>query len=122
MLGFVFLLPTGVIAQVQANDPGTGITYECNRSAPGECRFEDLISAVQKVLNWGRNFALMFSVIVIAYAGFDFMVSGDKSSKREDAKKRLGKVALGIIFILAAWLIVTLILTALGTSSVVQLG
>ncbi len=135
---FFLLLLSPLFSFAQNNAPvtsappvptDTGITYECppvldrnGVTVYGECRFEHLLAAVQKVLTWGRNFALMFSVIVIAWAGFNLMISGDNPSKRNDAKKMLGKVALGIVYILAAWLIVTLLLNALGASSVVQLG
>ena len=95
----------------------TGITYDCanqnfNR-AEGDCRFEDLIFAVQKVVNYARNLALGISVIVLVVAGFRYMISGDKPAERAKANQMLWKVVLGIFFILAAWLIVKLITNAL---------
>lgn len=102
-------------AQVQ----NTGIVYDCaNESAtlgsrPGECTFQDLINAVKKVVNWATLFALSFSVVVIAVAGARYMMSGDNAGERTKANKMLFSVVKGIVFILAAWLIVTLITNAL---------
>ncbi len=92
-----------------------GIVYECNHpnKPVGECDFNDLILAVKKVVNWLIVFTLEFSVVIIAYAGFNYMVSGDNPGKRTEANKMLTKVVIGIFFVLAAWLIVTLIANVL---------
>ncbi len=89
----------------------TGIAYEC--SPPGECTFNDLLEAIKRVTKWGSLFALGFSVIVIAWAGFNYMISGSNPGKRSEANSMLQKVVIGIAFILLAWLIVTLITNAL---------
>ena len=89
----------------------TGITYEC---VNGDCTFADLIAGTQKVVKWGSIFALEFSVVVIAYAGFNYMISGAYPNKRKEANDMLRKAVIGIIFILAAWLIVTLITNGLN--------
>ena len=104
-------------------DPGTGITYVCDRGKPGECDFQDVILAVQKILRWARDFALFFSVIVLVIAGFKYMISGDNPGERTKANEMFKKVAIGIFFVMAAWLIVTLITNALlkdGVSTIIQ--
>ena len=131
------LTPTVILAQVQSGtqvdytkvNPSTatdakqtGITYECgNGVTAGDCTFSDLVAATIKVTNFGAIFALSFSVVVIAYAGVKFMISGDFPAERTKAKSMLWKVVIGIIVILAAWLIVTLITNAL-VPGVVQFG
>src|SRR5262249_47708912 len=75
----------------------------------GNCDWNDVILAVKNIVKWGTIIALQFSVVVIAYAGFLFMTSGDNPNKRDAAKRMLWKIVLGIVFILSAWLIVTLI-------------
>ncbi len=113
----LFFLPTFAFAaptqETQNNQ--TGITYEC---VDGNCDFNDLIAAVRKVTNWGTLFALQFSVVVIAYAGFKYMISGDNASERAAANKMLISVVKGIVFILAAWLIVHLIVSSLVSTSI----
>lgn len=125
LLLIIFCLPSFSYAQ-PVNQPGvsqtsdTGITYECppvdknGVLVYGECDFNDLVEGTKKIVNFGTGFALMFSVVVIAWAGFNYMISGDNASKRSDANKMLLKVLYGIGYILAAWLIVTLILNGLG--------
>lgn len=123
---FFLFSPISLFAQVTGAPPppNTGITYECpptpgpdGKPVYGNCTFQDLINAIQKALNWGRNFALTFSVIVLAYAGWKYMISGDRPAERSKANEMLRKVAIGIFLILAAWLIVTLILKALGVTT-----
>ena len=95
---------------------GTGITYECGEVAAGtsgNCDFNDLIIAIQRVTNYGAEFALLFSVVVIAVAGAKYMTSGENAGERTKANKMLISVVKGIALILAAWLIVTLITNAL---------
>ncbi len=108
------------------NKGDTGITYDCAAEnagrAQGECTFSDLIIAVKKVVDWGTLFAIEFSVVVIAWAGFNYMISGENASKRREANEMLRKVAFGIAFILAAWLIVTLIAKGLGVKVPIFLG
>ena len=132
-LFFIFILPVFTHAQGKVDIPpepekvNTGITYDCANehrdTKYGECTFEDVILAVQKVLGWARNIALFFSVIVLVIAGFRYMVSGDNPGERTKANKMFVSVIKGIFFVMAAWLIVTLITNALlapGVSTIIQ--
>ncbi len=122
---FLFVLciasPFLVLAQTgpKENPENTGITYECvetNQAGDkvyGNCGYNDLIAAIKKVVKWGTIFALEFSVVVIAYAGFKYMTSAGNPGKIAEANKMFLRVVQGIILILAAWLIVTLITNAL---------
>lgn len=121
-LFFVLVSPFFVSAQ------DTGITYVCPTrvvngvTVSGECTFNDLVLAVQRVVNWGTVFALQFSVIVLAYAGFKYMISGDNPSERKEANRLLTNVVKGIALIIGAWLMVRLIITALGVTAPTFLG
>lgn len=95
----------------------TGITYYC---LDGNCDFQDLLNAVKRVVDFAVGFTLFFSVIVIAYAGFKYMISGDNAGERKKANDMLLSVVKGIVFILAAWLIVSLILRALNVDTPIQ--
>jgi Type IV secretion system pilin len=55
--------------------------------------------------------------IVIAWAGFNYMVSGGNPGKRAQANGILTKAVIGIFFIVAAWLIVQFIVKALGVNT-----
>ena len=143
-LVFIFSLPSILKAQVGNSPPtapttpnvkvekapDTGITYECVQKGAGpivngvksdiygNCGFYDLVSAVIAVVNWGTTFALAFSVVVIAYAGFIYMKSGGSSSERDKANGMLWRVVIGIAVILAAWFIVKIISDVLLTGQV----
>jgi hypothetical protein len=126
---FSFFLPIFALAQGQINPPPSsakgiisGLTYECDHTQAGECTWDDLLAATKNVLDKGTIFALEFSVIVIAYAGFKYMTSEGNPGKIKEANTMFYKVAIGIVVILAAWLIVTLILGALGTDTIVKFG
>lgn len=126
LLAIIFTMATPVFVFAQgASTPGTGITYECQRqdaatgtTVYGDCGYADLIAAVKRVIDWMIIFVLEFSVVVIVYAGFNYMISGDNPGKRAEANKMLTKVAIGIFFTLAAWLIVNLIASVLLTQAV----
>lgn len=109
----VFLLPAllfPVISDAQQ------LVYECNSGAPGECTFDDLITAVKRLTDWGTVFAIGFSVIVIAWAGIRYILSGGNPGERTKATNMLLSVVKGIVIIIAAWGIVRLILTGLGVN------
>lgn len=106
--------PTTVQNESQA--PSNSLVWVCTGGAPGECTFADVIQAIKKVLKWGTIFAIQFAVIVLAYAGFKYMISGDKPAERAAANEMLLKVVKGIVLILLAWAIVTMILNALNVT------
>ncbi len=113
----LFTLPVFVFSQGGAS----GLTYECfNNGLYGNCTFADLTAAVQNFVNQIIIIVLMLTVIPIAYAGFLYMTSGDIAGNRSKANEMLRKVAIGIFFMLAAWLIVNLIATALLSNEVRQ--
>ena len=133
-LSVVFVgLPSLILAQ---SNVGTGATdktvkirlsgvvpicYTGNESAPVDvpCEsFDILIVGIKKLLSWAVNFTLMFSVVVIAYAGYLYLTSASNPGNRGKANKMFVSVAKGIFFILAAWLIVTLIINALVDNSI----
>ncbi len=118
----------------------TGITYDC---APvpafnadgspsldanhhqimlyGECTYADLIRAVSRLTSFVVTYiALLFSVVVIAYAGFLYMTSGGNQPQLDRAHSMFIKIAWGLFWVLAAWLIVTLITNSLLTPAASQ--
>lgn len=95
----------------------TGIVYVCE-GGMGECTYNDVIRAIQKLINWGIVFGLAFSVVIIAWGGGLYLISGDNPAKRKEANGMFVKVGWGIFYILAAWLIVNLIFGALVNESI----
>ncbi len=126
LLSFILISPAFALAQPTGTNPpntnsGGGIVYECSTGLPGECTFDDLIKAAKHITDFLTVFALEFSVVVIAFAGFKYMTSGGNPGERQAANKMLLSVAKGIFFILAAWVIVTLITSTLLSNDVNKL-
>jgi hypothetical protein len=110
-----------------SNNTDTGLVYECSNKgadgkvAYGECTWEDLLKALNRLIDRAEVFALALSVGIIAYAGFNYMISGDNPGKRKEANTMLKKVAIGIFWMLAAYLVVKLITGALLNNNVFNL-
>ena len=84
------------------------------------CKCEHLIKAAENILNTGIYFAVFISAILFAWAGWK-MISGKSfgdEAKISDAKKILWNVIIGLVIILAAWLLVDTIMRTLTTSQV----
>ncbi len=76
------------------------------------CGYDDFIQLISNVIGWIIKVSVPVAAIVFAWIGFKYMTTGISDQKAE-AKKMLGKVFWGFVFILAAYLIVDTILKAL---------
>jgi Co/Zn/Cd efflux system component len=68
---------------------------------------------VQRVLGFLLILILPIAAIIFAYVGFLFLTSGGSTETKTKAKGVLVKVLIGIVLVLAAWLIVKTIVTSL---------
>ncbi len=94
----------------------SGWVYICG-SGNGECTWEDLVAAVRHIVNQATVLAIGLSVVVIAYAGFKYLTSEGNPGKIKEANNMFIKVVIGMVFIIGAWAIVTLIGKALGVTA-----
>lgn len=102
----------------------------CNNTPDGKtglipdgqaCNFDSFITLVHNVINYIILLILPIAAIVIAYVGFLFLTSGGSSEVKTKAKGILRKVVIGLICIMAGWLIVNTILSAVGLQSAYNL-
>lgn len=115
---FILLLPQTGFSQTTGGVIGNSLVYECSTNGrPGECTFDDLVAATRNVVNKLTIYAIGFSVIVIAFAGFKYLTSEGNPGAIADANRMFRSVAIGIAFIVGAWAIVNLIATGLGVTS-----
>lgn len=72
-----------------------------------DCDFSDLVLLVQKIINF-LIFTLAFpiSALMFAYAGILMLTAGGKEGQIKKAKSIFMGVAIGLVLMLAAWLIV----------------
>lgn len=81
------------------------------------CGFPQLITLIDRAIQYIFILMLPITAIVFAYAGFLFLTSGGSADKRTKAKKAMTSVVIGIIIILAAFLVVRTILVAIGVDT-----
>lgn len=81
------------------------------------CGWNDLIKLVNNVANYLIILGASVATIAFAYAGFLMMTAAGEMSKIEKAKSIFGKVLVGFLLMLAAWLIVHAIESAFVTNT-----
>jgi hypothetical protein len=77
-----------------------------------DCGFNDLLKLVNNIINWIIMISTPVAAGVFAWAGIIYMTTGI-ADKKSEAKNMLQKVAIGFVFILAAWIIIGTIVKAL---------
>jgi hypothetical protein len=101
----VVFIPDAAMAQVD----GVGGFVPCSGAG---CNFCHFIVLANSIIAWLIGvLAVVFGVMVFA-AGIGLVTSGGNPSKLSDAKKSLTNALIGLIIVLAAWLIVDTLLKA----------
>jgi hypothetical protein len=78
------------------------------------CTVCDLATLAQNIINTGVFIFVFFSALMFAYAGF-LKLTNEALGEQQQANKIFGNVAMGLIVLLAAWLVVdTLMKSVLG--------
>ncbi len=78
------------------------------------CTFSHFIQLIQRVINFLLvSIAIPLSMILFAYAGWLYMSAAGDSGKIEQGHKIFKNVVLGLVFALAAWLIVNTVAVTL---------
>lgn len=78
-----------------------------------DCDFTSLMQLLHNLVTDLVLLSTLLAVAVFCWAGIILLTSGGNPSKWEKAKNMLWKVVLGYVWILAAWLIVYTITSAL---------
>ena len=78
-----------------------------------ECTFCSFAQLAQNVINTGIYIAVFLSAILFAYAGWNYITAGGDSGKAGEARKVFWNVGIGLVLILAAWLIIDIIMKLL---------
>lgn len=82
------------------------------------CGFNDLIALVNNLITLLIQLGTLVAAIMFAYAGWLYVTSGGSPSAVSKAKDIFFSVAIGFFFMLAGWLIVSLILKSLGFTEI----
>jgi hypothetical protein len=121
----LFVFPVSATAQVIVS-PGN-IIPDCNTAIDqnghftDECNFGHFILLIRNLIGFVAAYLMAPAIAAaIAYSGFLFLASAANPEKRKEAKGVLGKVILGVFFVLGAWFIVEAVYSGLGYSGFLQ--
>jgi hypothetical protein len=79
----------------------------CTGDTPDQCNFEAIMATINHALNWIVSMAGVIATITFAIAGAQMLFNPDNPGKRADAVEMFKKTAIGLIIVLAAWLLMT---------------
>lgn len=78
------------------------------------CTWNDLYALVANIINFMvYTLALPLAAIFIVWGGFLIMTAGGSQSRFESGKESVKWAVIGLVIVLAAWLIISLIIQAL---------
>jgi hypothetical protein len=100
----LFVLPQVVSAQI----------VQCEGASCGTC---ELVEMANRILRWTISMMVVLSGVIIAVAGFKMVMSAGNMSAISDAREMITNVFVGLIILLASWLIVdTVMKVMVGTN------
>ena len=105
IFGLVFLLSFIVMKMVSPMDFNQSISNEDKET------FNEILKPVMKIYNLVKYSATVLAVVVLLFAGVNYMVSGSNPAKREQAKNMITYVVIGLVVIWASPLIVNFIVS-----------
>lgn len=109
--GLVIAFPLLVFGQT-----GGGLPSQIVPCTGVNCTVCDLAKLAQNIINTGVFIFIFFSALMFAYAGFLYL-SNEALGEQQKARGIFSNVAMGLIILLAAWLVVdTLMKSVLGGS------
>ena len=85
----------------------------CDGSVAKPCDFNALVVLANNIISIGIYLAILVAVAMFAFAGWLYLTSAGDTGKMKQAHTIFTNAALGFVFVLAAWLIITLILDTL---------
>lgn len=87
--------------------------------ASASCNACELVGLIENLVELFIEIMLIVGTIIVVVAGFKLVTSGGDVAAKEGAKKMLVNAILGLLIVLAAWLIVETIIVAIFGGEVV---
>lgn len=88
----------------------SAVDFNQSISAEDQATFDQILEPVMRIYNLVKYAATVIAVMVLLFAGVNYMMSGSDPKKRESAKSMAMYVVIGLIVIWAAPLVVQFIL------------
>lgn len=115
------LLPTALVfaagGPLSQIVPNCGFTLAGNTVNGTACGWKDVLSLANNLLKFMIYLAVPIAAICFAYAGWLYLSSQGNSGKISRAHGIFLNVAIGLVIVLAAWLVVNQIMTTLANPS-----
>jgi hypothetical protein len=109
-LAFIsFAMPFAVYAQEPVNS-GLQAVGKAGGIAGGET---DIIVIIGRIINIALGFLGIVLLVILLYAGYEWMTSGGDPAKVDSAKTRIRNAVIGLVIIMMSFAIVNFVLNAL---------
>ena len=112
VIGFVFFVPSDVVAQTTGTDFGVS---QVDQST--ELGNENLITIVSNIINVALGLLGVVALGFFLYGGFVYMTAGGNSEKVEDAKKIILNSIIGLVIILSSFAIARFVINSLSDAT-----
>ena len=106
---FVLMLTIAPALASAANIP---TIVPCGNTGEQPCTVCDLAKLAQNVLNAAIYLAVVLSAVLFAWAGFLYLTNVGNSGGVSKAKEVFANVFIGLIIILAGWLVIDVVMRA----------
>lgn len=112
----VFLLPT----TTQADEHSGFVTCEGTWTDP--CSFCHIISTSKNILDFLVIISVVIAVLMLVYAGIRLATSAGNVETKEAAKKYVYNAIIGLVLVLASWLIIDTVMKILMNENISGAG
>jgi len=99
LFGMLFIVPASLAA----------VNFNSTLSPQDEAQFDQILAPVMKIYNFIKYAATVAGVLMLVFAGINFVTAGAEVTKKERAKHMATGVIIGLILIWVAPLIVNYI-------------
>lgn len=110
VVGFILFTPLLVFAAWSPGDPLVPDLFLRGNFEPHQVQACHLVELVDNLLDFAVYISALVATIMFVYAGFLYVTAASRPENLNQAKGIFGKVFLGFIIVLTAWLIINLIL------------
>lgn len=128
-LGSLLVLSSLVFMPVYASAQTTGKSlglFPCSGvvdpNVPGskECTFNDVIKLVDSIVKALFIGIMIVAPLLIARAGYYFLISGNRPTEREKAKNQLLNIVIGLVIVACSYAVVKLVLNVLLSQTTIS--
>jgi len=112
---------TAADGSISGTATGGGIVT-CGRSGGTMCTLCDLIKGISDIVKYLRNIAIGIAVLALTIGGVMYVVSAGEPGMIEMAKTTMKNAGIGLVIVLAAYLVISTTILYIGTKSDLGIG